>query len=558
MNGAIVVDTPIHKNVTLKMQSGGGTSVNSLTNTVGLALRIRNYRNEVLKLEWKLNESSSETFFMFTSGKTTPVKLIWTDGREETANARGNLPIPADFDGTAIVPFSGLALAGKPNNATDINGRPDGNVWQNIFFTQTAGEFSIAEINQIYATNNAGTGTTQYTLKPMKTAKNGAETNHAKNLSSWSGTGVTFTKIEGAVSATLQETYDGEAVSAAQAITDLSKTELFYADKMIVTIPEETGKVLKSLKVDGADVTNELKTTENGRIYEYVNRSYENRALVVEAEYLRGFYLIYELNGGFFTDESTVPRLYTSENVGENVIELPVPKWANHSFAGWYNRVEFSHSDAIKFDVLDYETLGQVGYNNAALKLYARWRDDYTVVFNDVATGAAIERLSVKMGDSVSEEIADEILSRTGQEYAVYADEACTKAVEFPYVGKDIELTLYVKYVSKNFTVRFNTFSNEQLSSRTVTYGDEMGALPTISKEGYTFSGWYVDDAYQEEVTPSTKIYSDRVFYAQWIKNAEEVKNSPLKIVTIVTGGVAALSLTGLIAVWIVTKKKSI
>ncbi|MGN1052982.1 MAG: InlB B-repeat-containing protein, partial [Candidatus Scatosoma sp.] len=381
-------------------------------------------------------------------------------------------------------------------------------------------------------------------------------TNYAKNLSSWSGTGATFTQIAGAVSVTLEEKLDGETVENGQAVTVLSKAVLFYADKLTVTVPEEAGRVLKSLKIAGADVTENLVSEGEKQVYVYKNTVNGNSFLLIQAEYLHGYNIKYELNGGFFSDGDEIPVLYTSENVGGNAVELPVPKRANHAFVGWYNRVEFSHSDAIMFDGLDYETLGEAGYNNGALTLYARWRDDYTAVFLDAATGECIESLSVKMGEAVAKESVDEILRRTGKTYGVYLDGECTKAADFPYTGRNNRLVFYVAYESVNFVVRFNTFSSGQIASRTVNYGDEIGALPVISKEGYTFGGWYLDDAFEEEISSATKIYSDKVFYAQWIKTAEPLKTTPLKTVTVITCCFAGLSLTALIAVWAVTKRK--
>ena len=53
-----------------------------------------------------------------------------------------------------------------------------------------------------------------------------------------------------------------------------------------------------------------------------------------------------------------------------------------------------------------------------------------------------------------------------------------------------------------DYTVSFNTDGGNNIESRTVKYGQELGELPDAGKNGYTFNGW--KDSNGNNVTSST------------------------------------------------------
>ena len=59
-------------------------------------------------------------------------------------------------------------------------------------------------------------------------------------------------------------------------------------------------------------------------------------------------------------------------------------------------------------------------------------------------------------------------------------------------------------------------------ATKTVPYGASFSTLPTPTRSGYIFDGWYTSTSYTTEVTTSTINYYryDRTLYAKWIKNA--------------------------------------
>ena len=77
-------------------------------------------------------------------------------------------------------------------------------------------------------------------------------------------------------------------------------------------------------------------------------------------------------------------------------------------------------------------------------------------------------------------------------------------------------------------TVTFNanggTLDDNASSTRTVTDGDEVGALPTASKTNHRFFGWYKDDGtFYEEVYADEIIEDDITFYAKWVEDTSSL-----------------------------------
>ena len=82
-----------------------------------------------------------------------------------------------------------------------------------------------------------------------------------------------------------------------------------------------------------------------------------------------------------------------------------------------------------------------------------------------------------------------------------------------------------------SFTVTFNTNGGScSTGSKTVTYSQTYGTLPTPTRSGYTFNGWYTATSGGTKVTSSTvmKEIGNHTLYAQWACNhsSTEVRNA--------------------------------
>lgn len=74
-------------------------------------------------------------------------------------------------------------------------------------------------------------------------------------------------------------------------------------------------------------------------------------------------------------------------------------------------------------------------------------------------------------------------------------------------------------YTAKTYTVTFNANGGTtSTSSKTVTYGSTYGTLPTPTRTGYTFNGWYTASSGGTQITSSStvSITANQTLYAQW------------------------------------------
>ena len=56
-------------------------------------------------------------------------------------------------------------------------------------------------------------------------------------------------------------------------------------------------------------------------------------------------------------------------------------------------------------------------------------------------------------------------------------------------------VNLYAKWIANSYDVTFNPGNGAtvDLVSKSVTFDSTYGELPTPTKKGYTFAGWYTD-----------------------------------------------------------------
>lgn len=79
--------------------------------------------------------------------------------------------------------------------------------------------------------------------------------------------------------------------------------------------------------------------------------------------------------------------------------------------------------------------------------------------------------------------------------------------------------TVYAHWNANNYAVSFNANGGScSSSSKTVSYGGTYGELPTPTKTGYVFDGWYTSSTGGTRITNSTTVntLSNQILYAHW------------------------------------------
>lgn len=85
-------------------------------------------------------------------------------------------------------------------------------------------------------------------------------------------------------------------------------------------------------------------------------------------------------------------------------------------------------------------------------------------------------------------------------------------------------VTYYAQWTAtlRSYTATFNGNGGGTPSPSTITktYGSELGTLPTCSRTGYTFLGWYTASSGGTKISSTTKITGTVTYYAQWSINS--------------------------------------
>ncbi len=79
--------------------------------------------------------------------------------------------------------------------------------------------------------------------------------------------------------------------------------------------------------------------------------------------------------------------------------------------------------------------------------------------------------------------------------------------------------TLYAQWTANNYTVTYNANGGSvSTTSKQVTYNSTYGTLPTPTRTGYTFSGWYTAASGGTKITKDTKVTTNKNhnLYAHW------------------------------------------
>lgn len=190
--------------------------------------------------------------------------------------------------------------------------------------------------------------------------------------------------------------------------------------------------------------------------------------------------------------------------------ELRTPTLDGFAFEGWYTAAD---GGMLVTATTIYEVTN-------GTRLYAHWRELYCVVTFD--------------GNSGVPEIP-EMVVHPGKEYGILP--SATKAgyifegwFTLKSGGQQIKSdtkvlnrddhTLFAHWKGEQYTVIFEP-NEGTVSVRTikVTNGNNYGALPTPSRKGYKFLGWFTDLEGGIEIKGTTKVelYGDQTLYAHWV-----------------------------------------
>ena len=143
--------------------------------------------------------------------------------------------------------------------------------------------------------------------------------------------------------------------------------------------------------------------------------------------------------------------------------------------------------------------------------------DKYTVTFNSNG-GSEVKAQEVENGKTVAKPTNP---TRDGYTFkGWYTDSALTKEYDFKTVVTG-NLTLYAKWekveeAATKVTVTFNSNGGSEVASQTVDEGAKVTKPGDPTRDGYTFGGWYTDEALTTPYNFESAVTANLTLYAKW------------------------------------------
>lgn len=321
-------------------------------------------------------------------------------------------------------------------------------------------------------------------------------------------------------------------VSSTPSLGTLTVKNAFYEDGSL----DGVGKV-----DDGCDVADGTKKVEFSNTDDVVSllNDEENESkpwfvgktkLLLNGYGPDGYRIVFDANGGAFTDDKTIRSLILQ--AGQKILasEIDKPSLENKFFAGW----AFT-KDAAK----PATDLGSV---SAPDTLFAVWTPVYKVTFDVTVPGEeTVEKvIEVAEGDAITiDELGelsteycktrdedDQTICKTYSYIAGWAsspDASEDDIVDLNTVPVSEGLELYAVWKDtdvETYTITFNANQHGQSveSFVHVESGENTIAEPTnpVADDGYEFVDWYTDEAGTEKYDFTKPVTESDILYAKW------------------------------------------
>ena len=387
----------------------------------------------------------------------------------------------------------------------------------------------------------AATAQTVYTFEKWVSAKGGATeaklTNitedkavYAKYSSSVRKYKVIFCDYDGAVLSQSDVAYGSSAVAPANPkregyrfngwdktftnITGELTVRATYIQQFTVKFVDYDGSVIDTQVVDYNESAKapQSPVRENYRFKgwstEFTNVKHD---ITVKAEYIKQYIVTF-----FDYDKKQIKTVTVDEG---SIVSAPnAPTKVGYAFVGWYYDDKFTQPS--QTSIVANESVAEVIDGVSKINIWGKWTaNSYTVIFD--ANGGSVSTTSKTVTyDSTYGTLPTP--TRTGYTFSGwYLNDV--KTVSTTTVKTASGHTLIAKWTANSYTVTFNANGGSvSTTSKTVTYYSTYGTLPTPTRTGYTFDGWYLNDV-KTVSTTTVKITSGHTLIAKWTVNSYTV-----------------------------------
>lgn len=219
----------------------------------------------------------------------------------------------------------------------------------------------------------------------------------------------------------------------------------------------------------------------------------------------------YNLNGGTNNDQNI-----TKYTILDTPVKLYNPTYEGFVFEGWFTKSDFSGE---KITYLSKDNLGDV-------TLYAKWSQAYTITYN--TNGGLNDGRNPSVFTENTETFSLYEATKLNFTFLGWFDNEALSGTPVTQITKGTKsnVVLWAKWSSAQITVTFNpNGGGVSPMTKVVKKGGTYGELPTPTKAGYKFDGWFTEIDGGTQVLPTTSVLSnaDHTLFAQWTENVYTV-----------------------------------
>ena len=235
----------------------------------------------------------------------------------------------------------------------------------------------------------------------------------------------------------------------------------------------------------------------------------------------------FNANGGRFSDGATTKSFTMRYNTQDySMLETYIPTQAGYTFAGWYDssNTQVYNSQGQSIAGTRYFNSSRNWIYDGIVTFYAHWNANrYTVTFDEDG-GSSVSDI---VDYTIESTITFPSTGKAGYDFVNWqvtrADGNWTNGATFnantTTTDKYGNVTLTAQWDYHTYTVTLNPNGGEvSPTSIRVTYQSTYGSLPTPTRDGYVFKGWYTSETSGTQILSTTKYTStqDTTIYAQW------------------------------------------
>ncbi|MBO5223698.1 MAG: InlB B-repeat-containing protein [Clostridia bacterium] len=171
--------------------------------------------------------------------------------------------------------------------------------------------------------------------------------------------------------------------------------------------------------------------------------------------------------------------------------------------------------------------------NGETFNLYALWSNAYyTITYH---SNFEDDKIATVQMERDKDEYLEHVFVRDGYNLVKWNTQSDGLGTEYSFREKinnlledQEKIDLYAQWAANTYTVTFDSNGGNTISPKPVTFASTYGTLPTPTRTGYTFNGWYTAQTGGSKVSSTTKVTtaSNHTLYAQWTANAYTVSGT--------------------------------